>query len=100
MAKLDMKSVGWLGMWGAWHRVEGAITSKTAKKEILGTISGCWDKKLVFKCAQTSKTDTLYDYEWAAAHARLQMVSRVNACCSIRLKAPLSLGLGRRREDL
>ena len=46
VAKLDFKPMGWLGMWGAWHRVEGAIKSVDGKKEVVGAISGCWDKGL------------------------------------------------------
>jgi hypothetical protein len=44
VAKLEFKPMGWLGMWGAWHRVEGAIKSVGGKKEVVGAISGCWDK--------------------------------------------------------
>ena len=71
--------MGWLGMWGAWHRVEGAITTSAGKKEVVGTISGNWDKKVSFKCAQTGRTETLYDYEWAASHAKLQLVDTPGA---------------------
>jgi len=55
--------------------VEGAIKSGGGKKEVVGSISGHWDKVLSFRCAQTGKTDALYEYQWAQDNAKLNLVS-------------------------
>jgi len=72
VCKLHFKPLGWLGLWGGWHHVEGHIKQTRRKqlgltKDLLFKISGQWDKVLYLNDAKTGDTSTLYDFEFSKA---------------------------------
>jgi hypothetical protein len=85
--KLELKPLGTLGLWGSWHRVEGAIKVKgrAGNKVLVGSIAGHWDKVVYYTDARGAGNgskeaqgdagrEVLYDFEAAAATRRLRLV--------------------------
>uniref|UniRef100_A0A7S3GHS3 Oxysterol-binding protein n=1 Tax=Palpitomonas bilix TaxID=652834 RepID=A0A7S3GHS3_9EUKA len=89
--KFNFKPIGWLGMWGKFHYVEGHLKrveedGKKKKKEALKLVSGYWNEKLLIyeakgnesskkdrkKTVKNSEGTVYYDYNEDRALYKLQ----------------------------
>jgi len=68
VCEMDFHPLGFLGMWGEWHRVTGLIRHhKKGNEEEVASIEGHWDRQLVLTDKVTGETKVLYDFDEAAA---------------------------------
>mmetsp|Transcript_10728 Transcript_10728/g.35967 ORF Transcript_10728/g.35967 Transcript_10728/m.35967 type:complete len:620 (-) Transcript_10728:2083-3942(-) len=79
-AKLNFKPLGWLGMWGSWHRVEGKVKSKVkGVKKLIGSIYGHWDTQLIYRDEESKEEEVMYDFDQSAKFFGVEQVKMKKA---------------------